>query len=534
MHINNMRYSILALVMATFAFIQTGYSQTTYPIETIDGTAYYVYKAEQSEGLFAISRRFNITQEEILQHNPALKEEGLKIDQTVLIPVNKKTTRNKEEFVEVTIEKGQTLYSLSKRYNTTIEAILSSNEQLTDDTFSVGKTIRIPLNTVNSTVSTSPKTSSIDLSQVFNQARKEGTIDVALILPLLQTKTDPENLSSFRFIEFYEGLLLALEELKKENVSVNLFVYDTGQPSEELGPIFNKQEMKEIDLIIGPVSKEHIKVVADHAERNGILLVLPFTSHAEEIKNNPFIFQINTPQEYLYEQIATYFSQTFAQSQVTFLQMEGNETRSKAALIAAIRKELTQQKIPFQEVTTNAENIFNLQDRLSTEKNNVIIPLSGSNKTLREMLPGLRNIAENDSLLTTQLSLFGYPEWQMQKEFFDTFYSLNTFIYTSFYDDVFSRESNNFYKRFSQWYSKDVVQTYPKYSMLGYDTGLFFFKALAQYGPENIGRIASFQSRSVQSNFKFGKLNAKSGYINKNIFFINYRPDFVIEKITFK
>lgn len=530
---NNMKYQILSLFIAISSILFPIYSQNTvWPIETVNGIAYYVYKVAASEGMYSISKKFNIQQDEILEHNPELQNNGLKVNQQVLIPVNKKTCRAQDAFIEVTIEKGQTLYSLSKKYNTTVEDILKANDNLSITSFNNGKTIRIPVNTTSADDQTNRNTATINVAEVFDKARKEGEINVALILPLLQTKVTPENLSSYRFIEFYEGMLLSLEKLKKENVSVNLFVYDTGKPNEELGPIFNKEEMKNVNMIIGPVSNEHIKVVADYAERNGILLVLPFTSNVDEVNKNPFIFQINTPQEYLYEEIVQYFAQTFSDSQVTFLKMEGNNQKNKAGFISVLKKELTEKQIPYQEITADAESIFRIQDQLSQERSNVIVPTSGTTQTLRDMLPGLRNIAENDSLLTTQITLFGYPEWQKEKEFFDTFYSLNTYIYTPFYDDVFSGESINFYKRFNQWYSKDLVQTYPKYSMLGYDTGLFFFKALSQYGTNAIGRIAAFKSQNVQSEFKFEKAMPQGGYINKNIYMVHFRPDFFIEKIS--
>jgi LysM repeat protein len=56
-------------------------------IRKIDGKYYVLHKVDKGQGLFAIARRYNSTVDEITKANPEVKD-GLKVGQTVMIPVS--------------------------------------------------------------------------------------------------------------------------------------------------------------------------------------------------------------------------------------------------------------------------------------------------------------------------------------------------------------------------------------------------------------------------------------------------------------
>lgn len=470
---------LMFLLLTSLCSIQA--QDINYPTETINGTEYYIYHAETSEGLYSIGRKFGMKPAEIIEYNPELKENGVKANQRILIPVYRRKIKN-------TIIKETT------------------------------------------TVTPEP---AINVAQALQKSKKMGEVNVALILPFLTTTGVNATSSSARFIDFYEGFLLALENLKNQNISVNLYVFDAGNPNEELGSILNKPEMATIDLIIGPVSSEQIPVASDFAYRKKIPLVLPSSSRIEDAIGNPYVFLVKVPKEKLYAEAADRFYETFNDASITFLHLDGEDKEDKAGLIDALKTKLKKQNVPYKEITKTEETLPELESELSHDKENIVVPTSGSNRVLRTMLPALRTISENDTIVSTKITLFGFPEWQTEKEYMDQYHALNTFIYSSFYDNVFTNESTNFCKRFQSWYSKEVLQSYPKYSMLGYDTGLFFIKASHLFGSKSIRQIASYKMKSIQTGFNFKKASEKGGYINQNVYFVNYRPDYTIQKIDF-
>lgn len=77
--------------------------------------------------------------------------------------------------------------------------------------------------------------------------------------------------------------------------------------------------MKEMDLIVGPVNAASIAPLTDFARQNNIRLVVPFAPKVDQVFNNPLLYQVNTPQSYLYSEVYEHFLRKFGRSNVVFL-----------------------------------------------------------------------------------------------------------------------------------------------------------------------------------------------------------------------
>ena len=60
-----------------------------YPLDTINGQVVYKYRVPRSIGIYRISVNFEVTQQEIIDLNPQLKERGLHYDELIYVPVKK-------------------------------------------------------------------------------------------------------------------------------------------------------------------------------------------------------------------------------------------------------------------------------------------------------------------------------------------------------------------------------------------------------------------------------------------------------------
>ena len=88
----------------------------------------------------------------------------------------------------------------------------------------------------------------------------------------------------------------------------------------------------------------------------------------------------------------------------------------------------------------------------------------------------------------------------------------------------------NFYDKFKTWYSKDLINTYPKYGILGFDTGMFFFGAMKKYGANFEDKLDEFRYPSIQTGFDFHRVNNWGGFINTNIFIVHYHRDYTVTR----
>ncbi|MCI9438768.1 MAG: LysM peptidoglycan-binding domain-containing protein [Lachnospiraceae bacterium] len=114
----------------------SGGSGTTTPPGTGGGVQEYVVKAGDS--LWLIAQRFHTTVDAIKSLN-GLTTNLLNVGQVLKIPAAQSAP-----YVEYTVRSGDTLWLLSRRYDTTVDAIKQLNG-LTSDMLSIGQVLKIPV-----------------------------------------------------------------------------------------------------------------------------------------------------------------------------------------------------------------------------------------------------------------------------------------------------------------------------------------------------------------------------------------------------
>ncbi len=121
------------------------------PIEQERVPKFYSYKVKRKNTLHYISRRYNVSIEDIIKYNPQVRR-GLKKGMVLLIPdaaelaeIKNEQEHQKERDRELVhhLVGDETLYSLSKKYDRSISSILELNPDLQDG-LKAGLEIRIP------------------------------------------------------------------------------------------------------------------------------------------------------------------------------------------------------------------------------------------------------------------------------------------------------------------------------------------------------------------------------------------------------
>lgn len=348
-------------------------------------------------------------------------------------------------------------------------------------------------------------------------------IKVALLLPFTTSESSPSSV-----IEYYEGLLLAVDSLQKMGCSIDLSVYDTGDGTKKMKEILKEDQLKEANFIIGGVQNDQIGLVADFAGKNQIKYIIPFTSKNDDVLSNAYVYQVNTPHSYLYAKAAQAGCDLFAEDNIILLNIKDNE--EKADFIKAFKTEMKQRNIPFTEMNYHGETFpTDMEAMLKTDKRNVVVPTSSSLDALNKIKSPLRMLTETKPEYT--LTMFGYPEWQTYtRECLDEFYILNTYIYSNFYADNLSPDVSNFYTKYKSWYSKNLINRFPKYGILGFDTGMFFLGAIHKYGANFENSLDKIDYKSIQTSFDFHRVNNWGGFINTNIFVVHYQSDYNVTR----
>ena len=567
----------------------------------------------QGQTLYSISKLYNTTVEEIIKFNPGSAEK-LSIGQKLIIPSNsnaKPEAKENRNGKTHTIQKGETLYRLSKMYNVTTDELCAANPGLSINNFRTGEVIIIPTKeqikkdetikldapqkeqeklpvivgthkvqrkenikricemyniTQEDLIKVNPilKEQKLKRKMVLNipepsikekpilteivQENKEEiekaipkginddkVLNVAVILSFLLDSYAPKEQS--RMVEYYQGFLMAVEELKHEGYSFIINTYDAGQKSQSLDSLLTSGAFDNVELIFGASYPKHNKELAKFAKEREIPLVIPFSNKKDEALNNPTIYVANGIQSFILPEISSSFVKTFPNANVIFV--EDTTESNKREFVKSLTSELVKHNIPY--TTVQMPQISNEEVVLETfsniyqdDKEFIVIPTSSSATTLNTLLPSLLHAKGIDSLNVTKFKLFGYPEWQIHaKDTRELMYEADTYFYATFYSHYALPRVAEFQDEFIRWYDRDIQNIYPRYGMLGYDTGYFFLLAASLYGNRMYENINQTPFNPVQSDFKFERISDKDGFINKKFFFIHFSPEYYIDKIDF-
>ena len=514
---------------------------------------------QAGETLYKLTQRYGVTAQHICKANPGLSAENFRIGQVIVIPAQ---TESSEETIinEVKsagavssastplkpkcrdmhrVERKETIYSISRLYGITEAELIAANPELRTEKLKKGKFLCIPYTSAGNNQKeqeqpVSPTTIPTD-NELFDKSKKENpkiaTIKAAVMLPFMTDGSGNRD-EQTRMVEYYEGFLMAVDSLKEKGVSIDIYTYDTYNNTSSVKSILAKDEMKNMNIIFGPAYPEQVKPVADFAKKNNIRLVIPFTSKGNEVFNNPSIYQINTPQSYLYSEVYEHFTRKFTNANVIFLDAEDGD-KDKADFIKGLKEELKGKHIPFTELKGEAITPESLKGVMNATLDNVFIPTSGTNIALIKLLPQLIvTLRDNPDY---RMQLFGYPEWQTYtNDHLASFYELDTYFYSSFYTNNLFPEAIRFSSAYRKWYSKDMSNTFPKYGMLGFDTGYFFLKGLSQYGSNLEDKLNKVTVTPIQTGFKFERVNNWGGFINRKVFFVHFTKNYELIKLDFE
>ncbi len=598
-----MIYVIMKILRQTLLILALVLGTATASAQKADTISHTV---AQGQTLYSISKLYNTTVDEIARLNPGCTGK-LAIGQKLIIP----SGGQKEKSVRThTIKNGETLYRLSKMYNVTTDELCAANPGLSINNFRAGEVIVIPVKgEKESEATTAPQANRekkqsniigihkvqrketiesicelhgitreelIEANPVLKEKRlkrkmelsipapmvkerpavkdavvqehkehiekvvskginDDKVLNVAIVLSFLLDSYAPKEQS--RMVEYYQGFLMAVEQLKREGYSFTINTYDAGQKDNSLDSLLSSSAFDNVEMIFGASYPKHNKELAKFAKEREIPLVIPFSSKKDEAINNPTVYVANGIQQFILPQISSRFVKTFPNANVLFI--EDTIESNKKEFIKSLTAELDKDSIPHttlpMELISNGDTVLHtLSNAFIEEREFVVIPTSSSAATLNTLLPSLLHARSIDTLNVAKFKLFGYPEWQIHaRDTRELMYEVDTYFYATFYSHYALPRVAEFQEDFIRWYNRSIQNIYPRYAMLGYDTGYFFLLAGTLFGNEMHQKINQTPFNPVQSDFTFERISEKDGFINKKFFFIHFCPEYWIEKIDF-
>ena len=223
-----------------------------------------IHEVERKETLFSISQKFNVNVNDILEFNPNLRNSRLKRKSKILIPVFKLVE-------DSTLDNKDLLIKEDKLYR--LDSIFIKKRK---------------------------KDSKLNLSILLPFRSKTVNYDsVQEVESLLEDR----NLYTIT-LDFYSGILYAIEDLKELNIFVNVNVFDTENSVDKLNEISSSNLIKNSDVIIGPLIPRNFEAFSNIKLLESIPKVFPLSTIPIKIIKG--VIQSVTPKKLLRERMINY------------------------------------------------------------------------------------------------------------------------------------------------------------------------------------------------------------------------------------
>jgi len=518
-------------------------SEKNIPQNSTPSTKASTYTVEKKETLYGISRKFNISVDELLKANPDAThlKEGMVLvipvvtkSPEVITPKVEKLPEADMNVSEVIVKPGETLYSIAKQYHTSVDSLIILNPELVDGLKS-GMLLRlkksavsaIPASTptVNQESVFAPEKPSMSELECYSSENKSKTYNIAMLLPFSlddvmlensnETSTAKYSDDCFKYYQLYAGFLLAADSLKKYGLNAKIYVYDADSQNDTLKikGALRKPEMSKMNLIIGPLYANSFPIAARFARKNAIPIVNPLSKRENLVVDNPYVIKIQPSALAVADKLSAYISSKYANSNVISVSFD---TKENSAMINRFYQKLNQLKEEgtfggtIQKVNFSNDKMAGVLQSLKQDKNNIVIYFTSNKSSVPNFISLLNSQKGNNNV-----TLIGMEEWNDMELETEFLVNLNFECIAFSNIDYNSHAITSFSQQFrSRYKAKPQVD---QNAFLGFDLGWFYLTSLMWYG-ENFPNCMQYNNyKGLQYNFDFNSYKEGDGKQNATV-----------------
>lgn len=269
-----------------------------------------IYTVKPKEGKWRIAYKYGITVDELEALNPDMGpvlKEGQQINVPNIQEEDQKVVDDKYSYYQVLPKEG--FYRLKIKLGLDQDALEALNPELKETGLKEGMLLKIPF--TEKYITSEVKKTGIDLVDSISDFKRKN---IAVMLPFRLNRANTDSLSgSVQSIkkdpylnvslDFYSGVLMAIDSLKKLGVSLKVDVYDTRNELSEVSRIINSNNFEMVDAVIGPLTPDNFDKAASELLNYNVPIVSPIGIDLRLYDN---VFQSRPPNDLLKKKVIDY------------------------------------------------------------------------------------------------------------------------------------------------------------------------------------------------------------------------------------
>lgn len=426
------------------------------------------------------------------------------------------------------VKKKETVFGISRAYGLTIEELINANPEMKQQGYELKKGAVLNIPYPKSVIEKQEAERAAKAKKAAEEAAKANDvrnreIRLGVMLPLHDINGDGR-----RMMEYYRGVLMACDSLKKQGVSIDVHAWNTAEDG-NIYKVLEDPAAAKCDLIIGPLYSKQMDALSDFVAKHDIRLVIPFSINAPQLTTNRNIFQVYQSQNEVSEATISHYLERFKDCHTVVIDCN-DSTSKKGVFTFALRRQMESRGMEC--VVTNlksSEEYFS--NAFSRTKPNVVVLNTGRSQELGVAFSKINGLKANNPEL--DITMFGYSDWLLYTHrYLENYYKYNTYIPSVFYYNPLSPATQQFQQKYRQNFSSDMQNLLPRFAITGFDHAYFFLKGLHKYGKTFNGAEGMFGYPFIQTPLKFERYG-NGGLRNKTLLFIHYKPDHLMETFKF-
>lgn len=537
------------------------------------------HKVKKGETVYSISRQYNVPLDIIYKNNPNSRK-GVKPGEIVVLPQN-----GTAQYYYYTVKRGDTLSSISQKFNTSVEDILRDNPGITAGNLQEGETLRITLNSNAGKVKTElvaeERVSKIsgykvskneswkeisdktgveeevlkDANSTTDKPKENSIINVPLIETVEVEKTvnysESPDISEDRVQELYDSIKgNPIDSDLLTGVKIALILDEPASKKDidfTRGMLTGLAEFKDVEYSIefkvmdGRVSTTDLINELDNFEPNVIFSTadkaFPLFLADYGNTNNIQIINVFDLKNDLYEDNASivqilppsgYFNDRIS----TKIYKDNNRRH----LIVVGEEDETDGLVVELMSLFDGEGESLTLEEFGTYEADPLQPLliysyAVKKEEVDDFMKNVENLSENHPSL--DFRIIGRSNWiTMTDDFGDQFGMYNVYIPSRVWIDEDSEQWHEFNKKYEALFGGNPVRSIPNFAVGGYDMSCYFIPLVAENKGDFNKGLQSEEFEALQNNIELTRVNNWGGFINSNSYLIRFHPDGVREKIV--
>lgn len=334
-------------------------------------------------------------------------------------------------------------------------------------------------------------------------SEKKDLYRVKIIMPITSSSHSTSNALDDEFVQYYAGMRMALEEAQRNNLNLVADIVDIG--SQNVDQIIKNELSDNIDLVVGPYSKNDVEKLETYCKKNQISFISPWRTSSKIAEKDPYYMQIQPNIKERYYKMINHIANNYNPDEVVIVSRDTIADKNLLHYLDEISKsnfktkgEQSIQKFQVNKDTLS-QGLFAFEDLFEKGKKVFVFP---QYKFEDEdfLYNSMRRMAVEKQNNTVKV--YGLPILKdSEKISYDYYSALNMHIVVSEFVDQDNPEVVDFRRRFFNEYGAIANSD----AMEGYDLMGYVILGLERYGKNFQFSIEDKVYNGIQTKIKLMK-----------------------------